>query len=1015
VTQDNRRHAARRPLLAAAVALAFASPLATPLASPPIAANAAPTDYNQFIVKFKDGSIEHANASQRQQRLDAVGRAQGLRIDQLRRLAVGADVIRTDRVLDARQIKNFISKLRNDPRVEYAEVDTRVKAHLTPDDTRYTEQWHYYDAIGGINAPSAWDLTTGSGQVVAVLDTGITAHPDLDANIVAGYDFITDTTAANDGGGRDSDPSDPGDWCGGDPSSWHGTHVAGTVAAVTNNALGVAGVAFGAKVQPVRVLGTCGGSLSDINDAIVWASGGTVVGVPANATPAKVINLSLGGGGSCGASTQAAVNTAVANGATVVVSAGNSNSDASGFTPASCANVITVGATGPTGARASYSNYGASVEIAAPGGDGGGLAAVLSTLNDGATTPGSASYAGYNGTSMAAPHIAGVAALVQAAAPTPLTPADLLTVLQNTSRDFPVACPLGCGTGIVDATAAVIAVSDGAFLTISEPAAAMEGDSGTQVYAFTVNLSQALATDVSFDIATSDVTATAGSDYVANSTLGMEIPAGETTATFNVTVNGDTTTESDETFLVTMSNVVGDASLLDDTAVGTITNDDMTTLVNGVPITGLADAVVDHENFYKMVVPAGATNLSFAISGGTGDADIYVRYGAIPTEATWECRPWSTGNNETCNMTAQAGTWYVMIDAYTAYTGVSLVGSYTPPPNDTSVSIGDATVTEGNSGSKLITFTATLANVSTKTVTFDLATADGTATAGSDYTAKSLTGLNIPIGQLSRTFNVFISGDSAVEDDETILVNLTNAINADVTDAQGVGTITNDDGPTLSIADAGFQEGNSGTKTLNFTVSLSQASIYPVTFNIATVNGMATAGSDFVAKSLVGETIPAGELTKTFSITTNGDTTVEGNETLFVQLSNASVPVTDGQARGMLVNDDGATLSISDATVSEGDSGTKLMTFTVSLSQAAPAKVTFNFSTAANTASAGSDFDPITVTGLTIPYGQLSKTVSVVIRGDMVVEADETLRGNISMGNVSILDGVGIGTITNDD
>jgi predicted extracellular nuclease len=338
-----------------------------------------------------------------------------------------------------------------------------------------------------------------------------------------------------------------------------------------------------------------------------------------------------------------------------------------------------------------------------------------------------------------------------------------------------------------------------------------------------------------------------------------------------------------------------------------------------------------------------------------------------------------------------------------------------PIPADTDLSVGDATITEGNSGTKVITFTVSLSNASAGAVTYAIATANGTAIAGSDYVAKSATNQSIPAGQLSKTFTVTLNGDAVVEPDETFVVNVTSVTGANVVDAQGTGTITNDDGPTLSIADAGFQEGNSGTRTLTFTVTLSQASIYAVTYNIYTVDGMAVAGSDYVGKSLVGESIPAGQLTKTFSITTNGDTSIEGNETLFVRLANASVPVTDGQARGMLVNDDGPVLSISDASVAEGNSGTKLLTFTVSLSQLASAKVTFNFATAAVTAAAGSDFDPVSVTGLTIPYGQLSKTVSVVVRGDTTVEPNETFRGNISLGNVSIVDGVGIGTITNDD
>jgi predicted extracellular nuclease len=330
------------------------------------------------------------------------------------------------------------------------------------------------------------------------------------------------------------------------------------------------------------------------------------------------------------------------------------------------------------------------------------------------------------------------------------------------------------------------------------------------------------------------------------------------------------------------------------------------------------------------------------------------------------------------------------------------------------LSVGDATITEGNSGTKVLTFTVSLSGASADPVSFDLATADGTATAGSDYVAATATGLTIPAGQLSKTFSVTLNGDADVEDDETFVVDLTNASGADVADAQGTGTIANDDGPTLSIADAGFQEGNSGTKILTFVVTLSQPSIYPVTYRIATADGMAVAGSDYAAKAVV-QTIDAGQTSKTFSITTNGDTAVEGNETLFVRISHASVPVTDAQARGMLINDDGPVLSISDAQVTEGDSGTKLMTFTVSLSKLAPAKVTFNFASAADTASGGSDFDPVSVTGVTIPYGQLSKTVSIVIRGDTTVESDEIVRGNISMGNVSIVDGIGMGTITNDD
>jgi len=303
--------------------------------------------------------------------------------------------------------------------------------------------------------------------VTAVIDTGFRPHADLNANLLPGYDFISDAAVANDGGGRDGDASDPGDWVSanecapGEPaetSSWHGTHVAGSIAAHTNNSVGVAGVAFNARVVPARVLGKCGGYTSDIADAIIWTSGGAVGGVPANANPAKVLNLSLGGIGSCGTTTQNAINSARSRGASVIVAAGNSNANSSGFTPANCTGVVTVAAVGRNGGRASYSNFGATVEVAAPGGSGGANS-VLSTLNSGSAGPGADSYAFYNGTSMATPHVAGVVALMLSVN-SALTPDQVTQILQSTARAFPATCSQ-CGSGIVNANAAVDAALGG--------------------------------------------------------------------------------------------------------------------------------------------------------------------------------------------------------------------------------------------------------------------------------------------------------------------------------------------------------------------------------------------------------------------------------------------------------------------------------------------------------------------------------------------------------------------------
>jgi serine protease len=212
-------------------------------------------------------------------------------------------------------------------------------------------------------------------------------------------------------------------------------------------------VAHGAKVVPVRVLGKCGGYTSDIADAITWASGGTVTGVPANPYPARVLNLSLGGVGACDVTTQNAINGARSRGAVVVVAAGNATADASRYTPASCAGVIVVSAVGRTGAIATYSNFGANVDVAAPGGDG--AYTVLSTLNSGTTKPSADSYAGYRGTSMATPHVAGIVALMLARNAA-LTPDQVEARLKTSAaaRGFPVACAQ-CGSGIVDASAAI--------------------------------------------------------------------------------------------------------------------------------------------------------------------------------------------------------------------------------------------------------------------------------------------------------------------------------------------------------------------------------------------------------------------------------------------------------------------------------------------------------------------------------------------------------------------------------
>ena len=357
----------------------------------------------------------------------------------------------------------LVNNLKARPEVDYAQPNYLYYPQRVPNDTYYALQWHYPK----INLPSAWDLTTGSSSVrIAVLDTGSTAHGDLSGQWVGGYDFVSDRWNSADGNGRDSSPADPGD----EGNSFHGTHVAGTIAAKSNNRSGVAGVCWGCKVVPIRVLGYYGGSTSDIIDAIRWASGLSVSGVPNNRYPAKVINMSLGGylgGGTCttdDVATQNAINAAVARNVTVVVAAGNDADDAQYYTPASCNNVVTVAATETRNQLSYYSNWGNYIEVAAPGGDvtvdrnsdtyGDGVLSTLAYFNNRGRL--AYNYVYYQGTSMATPHVAGVVGLMLSRYPN-LTPDQVLTRLTNSASvvDCSGSGAGSCGWGVINARSAI--------------------------------------------------------------------------------------------------------------------------------------------------------------------------------------------------------------------------------------------------------------------------------------------------------------------------------------------------------------------------------------------------------------------------------------------------------------------------------------------------------------------------------------------------------------------------------
>jgi subtilisin family serine protease len=349
------------------------------------------------------------------------------------------------------------------PNLISAERVAVLRHQWIPNDTMFGQQWALGNGVGGIAVERAWDATPSGSVAVAVIDTGIRTHPELDFKRMSGYDMISDKVVANDDDGRDADASDAGDAAGAFDCSattdfmtaWHGTHVAGIIAASSNNGAGVAGVAPNARIVPVRALGRCGGIDDDVADAVRWAAGAPVAGVPPNPNPAKVLNMSLGALGPCSAAMQSAIDVAIGRGAAVVVAAGNDATYVADFTPANCKGVIAVAAGNLLGDLSSYSNFGVGATLMAPGGDSGDLPGVISTLNGGASLPGVPSYATYSGSSMAAAHVSGVVALMLTRDPT-LTAGQISNRLTSAARGFApgsdcAAARGACGAGLLDA------------------------------------------------------------------------------------------------------------------------------------------------------------------------------------------------------------------------------------------------------------------------------------------------------------------------------------------------------------------------------------------------------------------------------------------------------------------------------------------------------------------------------------------------------------------------------------
>ena len=507
---------ARASALSALLALALAAPLAARAADA------------RVIVKYKaDASLLRKQAltsdGRPQERALALAQRAGLALTSGRAVSARAQVVLARGIDSA----TLAARLARDAEVEYAVPDTRKRRNSVPNDPLYlptavpidgpvTGQWYLKPPAAGrraaVDAEGAWDLTTAAQRsrvVVAVLDTGVRFdHADLSGKLLPGYDMIKDLPTAGDNNRRDADASDPGDGLtqaefnsGQFPdcttadiglSSWHGTQVSGLIGALTDNGLGMASIGREVKVLPVRVLGKCGGWDSDIQTGMRWAAGIPVPGLPDNPNPARVINLSLGGGNGCANNYPEAVAEVLAQGVVVVASTGNGDGN-SVSEPAGCAGVVAVGAVTHVGAKAKYSNLGSETTLSAPGGDcplfGECDFPILTTSNSGdfgffndtATTE---IYTdGRNtseGTSFSAPLVSGTVALMLAVTPH-LSPAEVSVLLRSSARAFPSAATLGglaacrapdgsvqqdcacttstCGAGMLDARAAVAAAA----------------------------------------------------------------------------------------------------------------------------------------------------------------------------------------------------------------------------------------------------------------------------------------------------------------------------------------------------------------------------------------------------------------------------------------------------------------------------------------------------------------------------------------------------------------------------
>jgi hypothetical protein len=557
----------------------------------------------------------------------------------------------------------------------------------------------------------------------------------------------------------------------------------------------------------------------------------------------------------------------------------------------------------------------------------------------------------------------------------------------------------------------------------------VEGSSGTTPVTFAIAYT-GNPTAFSIDWATADGTATAGSDYVAASgRVAFSGLPSDRTKTATVQINGDTVAETNETFTVGISLTVPLPNVVIDTpsSTQTISDDDSSASFAIADVTA-AEGNAGSSTFSFAVTKTGSTGFTTSVNFATTDGAATVADGDYAsTSGTLSFLPGDTTKNvdvtvygDTKHETGETFTVDLSGAVNASITDNQGVGTITNDDQVPDISVDDQVAAEGNSpATTTMTFNVTLSNPGDQTVTVDYTTNDGTATiADADYDAAS-GAVTFNPGQTAKTVDVTVNGDDTTEPDEGLTLDLSNASNANILDGSGTGTITNDDPiPDVSIDDQSIAEGNGGTSTLTFNVTLSHASSDTVSVDYTTNDGTATAAdADYVAAS-GAVTFDPGQTAKTVDVTVNGDLTHESDETFTVDLSNASnAGVADASGQGTITNDDQVPdISIDDQSVSEGDAGTSTFTFNVTLSNPSDQTVTVDYATNDGTATtADGDYDAAANT-VTFDPGQTAKTVDVTVNGDLTHESDESFTVDLSnASNANVLAGSGTGTILDDD